>query len=64
MTGKLFYYKIIKEYDIEQNYIYQGFAHLINANLLTDPFTPGKLKNTSGPDLFGICFKTFINFFN
>ena len=30
--------------------------------ILTDPFTPGKLKNTSGPDLFGICFRTFINF--
>ena len=33
------------------------------AVFLTEPFTPGKLKNTSGPDLFGICFKTFINFF-
>ena len=30
---------------------------------LTDPLTPGKLKKTSGPLLLGICFRTFISFF-
>ncbi len=35
----------------------------ISFYLLTDPLTPGKLKNTSGPERLGICFNTFISFF-
>merc|ERR1719483_1571456 len=29
---------------------------------MAEPALPGKLKKTSGPDLFGICLKTFSSF--
>ena len=29
---------------------------------MADPRTPGKLKKTSGPDRWGICFNTLISF--
>ena len=45
------------------NVITESEKYLLNKETeLTDPLTPGKLKKTSGPDLIGICFKTFINF--